>query len=116
MLGLVFDIISFLRFGYIVLCMIVGIGVVVGFCVKVIRFCIRVVNNLLMIRRTHKIKAKLEKLFGKKWIDELNKSTYQSKTDEADDRSSRLYFAVDRAGQHGYIGRPINIDKGGKHE
>ena len=73
MLGLVFDIIFFLRFGYIVLCMIVGIGVVVGFCIKMVRFCKRVVNNLLMIRHIRKINAKLEKLFGKKWIDELNK-------------------------------------------
>ena len=98
MLGFVFDIISFLRFGYIVLCMIVGIGVVVGFCIKI-------------VKKVFKIKT-----VDEKWIDEVNKRSYQFKTDEADDRSSDIYFAVGRAGQTGYSGQPINIDKGGKDE
>ena len=114
MLEFVFDIISFLRFGYIVLCMIVGIGVVVGFSIKIVRFCKSFVNDLLMIRRIRKINANLEKKFGKKWTDEMKKRI-QSKTNEAHDRSSDIYFAVGRAGQTGYSGQPIRNNKEDKN-
>lgn len=66
-------VISLLRFGYIVLCIIVGIGVVFGFFVKA-------------VRKVFKIKT-----FEEEFFDKIKKGDYKSKTSEKDDISSDFF-------------------------
>ncbi len=95
MLGFIFDALTFLRWGYIVLCIIVGIGVVVGFLIKV-------------VRKVFKIKT-----FDEEYFDSIRDGSYWSKKNDMDEILSRLNFGV---GRRGRPDNTIQSFKGGKYE